>query len=189
MKRFISLILTLAMVLSLAACGSSESTGTPAASGSESAAAESALATTNAGTAASSETGKTESTAAPTASTTEEPTTPVPETTEPEPAVVTWDLTKEYTYDYQNIVLLESENVRISAYRLSYKNSDKGMRLSCSVNIENLTDHTLVAYPRKGNKNFSKEIPAGESYKPYVTEVVYDWNGLIGETEECFQRN
>ena len=188
MKRFISLILVLAMMLSLAACGSSESTGTPAASGSESAAAESAPATTNAGTAASSEAGKTESTAAPTVPTTEEPTS-VQETTEPEPAVVTWDLTKEYTYDYQNIVLLESENVRISAYRLSYKKSDKGMRLSCSVNIENLTDHTLVAYPRKGNENYTKEIPAGESYKPYVTEVVYDWNGLIGETEECFQRN
>ena len=52
-----------------------------------------------------------------------------------------WDVSKEKTLKYKNgQVLIDTEDVRISASALKNKDTDKGMALSGTIKIENLTD-------------------------------------------------
>ncbi len=112
--------------------------------------------------------------------------------------VVHHDLSQEYSYSYEEgaITLLETENVRLTAKRLKYEDSSAlkqedakdGMILRLSVRMENLTggDITVLINGAGGSISHMR-VNAGEAPGRYITGPLYDWNGLIGETEDCFQ--
>lgn len=161
MKKLLSIILISAMGLSLSAFGGSNTYGQ-----------EGALAV------------KSEASAATSASA--------------ESSAAEWDLTKAYqcVYEKGKVILLETDNVRISALTLDYVDSSRlvsgeteaDMALDLSAKIENLSDRDLrvMLYGVNGI-TYQLTVPAGESYPVYISGVLYNWNGMIGETEDCFQ--
>ena len=103
-----------------------------------------------------------------------------------------WDSETEQSHEYAegDIVLMETELVRISAAALTYKSSNKGMALRLTAKVENLSDGDIriVTYPvgtYATGCNFT--VKAGETATKAITESVYDWNCLVGDTDECLQ--
>ena len=178
MKRSIAWMLVLFMLLSLTACGASENKAASAdpAPGSSAAPSETS--------APSDKTAADETPSAPAGSSA--PSTEA-ETTVPAPAVEEWNPSEEFSCKYENIVLLENENVRIAAKQLQYKNSDKGWRLYASMTVENRTDRDFTYSIRSLSSVSQDDLPAGETRSFVPAPFVYDWNHLIGETEDCYQ--
>ena len=102
-----------------------------------------------------------------------------------------WDVSKEKTLEYKNgQVLIDTEDVRISASTLKNKNTDKGMALSGTIRIENRTDGEIRVngYRNKSERqHWSAKVGPGETKKRGGMEPIYDWNGKIGNSEECYQ--
>lgn len=103
-----------------------------------------------------------------------------------------WDTETEQTYEYEEdaIVLVETEQVRVSAGKLVYKSSNDGMALRLYADVENLSDGDIriVGYPEGSYESTCNSvIHAGETASKAITAAVQDWNGLVGDTEECCQ--
>ena len=162
MKKGIALLLTFALTFSLAACGGGGN-GTADTASAQSAAGTS----TEASTAASKP-------AKGTGSVTAE-----------------WNVSEEKTLKYENgQVLIDTEAVRIYASALRNKNTDKGMALRGMIKVENLTDGPIKVngYKNKNKKqNWSSSIEPGETKEVGGMAPIYDWNGKIGNSEECYQ--
>ena len=92
-----------------------------------------------------------------------------------------WDSDTEQSYEYKedDITLVETELVRISARELTYKSTNKGMALRLTAKVENLSDEhiRIVTYPEgtyATGCNFTVE--AGDTVSKAITGPVYDWN-------------
>ena len=103
-----------------------------------------------------------------------------------------WDSDTEQSYEYKedDITLVETELVRISARELTYKSTNKGMALRLTAKVENLSDEhiRIVTYPEgtyATGCNFTVE--AGDTVSKAITGPVYDWNCQVGDTDVCFQ--
>ncbi|MBQ7174880.1 MAG: hypothetical protein IJR62_05405 [Lachnospiraceae bacterium] len=178
MKKLLSIILISSLIFSLSACGSGNSSGQEAAPVEKTEAAKAEAEKTEAAK-AESETKETESPAG-------------------EPEVVHWDPSQEHYCNYENgkVILLETANVRISASTLVYEASSKlwsgetesDMALCLFAMTENLTDRDLtVQFCGVDDITFRILIKAGEFPRLPISGILFNWNGLIGETEDCFQ--
>ena len=103
-----------------------------------------------------------------------------------------WDSETEmnYVYDTGNIILAETDVVRISAGLLMYIKTDYGMMLYLVANAENFTDEeiTIELYNNENQTRVvSTAVPGNEMKSIIGSNPVMDWNCLIGETEDCCQ--
>lgn len=100
-----------------------------------------------------------------------------------------WDASEEKFFDYDNgQVLLENENIRISASSLINYMSEKGMMMSVNLKMENISDSSIkVRAYKKGNKSQSwvDNIGPGESDERGIVPI-YDWNGKVDAGEESY---
>ena len=176
-RKLLTIVLILSLILSLAACGGSEapqnSEEQPAVEEQSAAEEQSATVEQSAAlgqpAAESSDTGK-----------------------EPEATAQQMDVTEEFKYEYgDDIVLMETENIRITARRLVYQSTDKGMVLNCIVHVQNLTDREIktrtewITNSEHHNGGGSKTEAGGEGN--FRLTALYDWNGMMGETKDCYQ--
>lgn len=169
-RNLLTIVLILSLVLSLTACGGSAA---PKDSGEQ--------------TAASSEEAKPEEKPAEAKEETKEETNE-----ETGASFQQMDVAEEFKYEYdEDIVLMETENVRITAKRLTYKKTDNGMVLDFTAGIQNFTDDVIKARTKwnttedhlKGG-NAKSEAGGNGNFR---LAGLYDWNGLMGETEDCYQ--
>ena len=162
MKKGIALLLTFAMAVSLAACSGG---------GNSTAAAASAQSTAGTSTEASKAASKPAEGAG--------------------NITAEWNVSEEKTLEYENgQVLIDTEDVRISASALKNRNTDKGMALRGMIKVENLTDGPIMVngYKNKNKqKSWSGIVGPGETKELGGTASIYDWNGKIGNSEECYQ--
>ncbi len=173
-RNLLTIVLILSLVLSLAACGGSAA---PKDSGEQ--------------TAAASEEAKPDEKPAEAKEETKEETKEEAKE-ETEASFQQMDVAEEFKYEYDDdIVLMETENVRITAKRLTYKKTDNGMVLDFTAGIQNFTDDVIKA---KTNWNTTEDHIKGGNAKSDAGDKgnfrlagLYDWNGLMGETEDCYQ--
>ena len=94
------------------------------------------------------------------------------------------DVTEEFKYEYgDDIVLMETENIRITARRLVYQSTDKGMVLNCIVHVQNLTDREIKTRTEwiTNSERITKDCYQGTcqlrvlSEDKVVDTVQFDW--------------
>ncbi len=105
---------------------------------------------------------------------------------------VQWDLTQDLSYRYDNdIALLTSDAISIYAQNLKYEDTDDGRALKLAMRVVNLTEKELELNVNSISGRVAvsggRSIKAGGEIRNALTGADYSWNGLIGETADCYQ--
>jgi len=164
------------MILSLAACGSSEGR-------------ESGAETENSSV-VSTESGGNTATQAP--ESTADAKTPSETNAASEFTKKEWNKAEKFTFDYDNIVLLNADDYNVSFTKLKYreynKNEGSVFCLAPIVEVTNNMDEELscsVYYSAGEGSSIRWNVGAGSSEGNGPLIKADDWNGFVGETEDC----
>ena len=110
-------------------------------------------------------------------------------------SVEEWDMTEEFEFSYSknvgDIFLFDTEEYRISVSSLQYSIDDQwGKILRLNLKLENFTDSTVdFDNFNADDMDFGltqRTVEANSSKKVTTSFTSDSWNGLIGETNDCY---